>query len=249
MIHIVPFFVFCGIYGLYYLIILALAKVKVTNRVVTQTLVPLLFLLLVPSFVGQTATETREGSGLKYLRQFARVPNYDPAHENYFQAAAWIREYAPKNSMVICRKPSLFIVFSDSYVTNYPFTENQKDFHDYLIKRKADFVVIDALGYSSTPRYLVPYVQANPDQFEIVVQLQNPDTFLCRFHPEFGWHGAYNAKGMPAGKGEYRFGDGRKLVGTFTDGRMISLTGEGEFFDAKGNKLGAARFENGQQKN
>ncbi len=249
MIHIVPFFIFCGLYGMYYLIVWGLTRVKVTNRLVTQTLVPLLFLLLVPSFVGQTATETREGAGLKYLRQFARIPNYDPAHDNYFQAAAWIREYAPAHSMVICRKPSLFIVFSNSYVTNYPFTENQKDFHEYLLKRKADFVVIDALGYSSTPRYLVPYVQANPDQFEIVLQLQNPDTFLCRFHPEFGWHGPYNEKGLPAGKGEYRFGDGRKFVGTFTDGRMMSLTGAGEFFDAKGNKLGAARFENGQQKN
>ncbi|PQA56235.1 ArnT family glycosyltransferase [Siphonobacter curvatus] len=248
MLHLVPFFVFCGLYGLYYLIGLGLEKVRVTSPLVRRVGVPFLFLFLVPSFIGQTATETRPGDGIKFLRQMARIPSYDPAHENYFQAAAWIKEYAPQNSMVVCRKPSLFVVFSNSYVTTYPYTENQKDFREYLTKRKTNFVVVDALGYSSTPRYLIPYVQANPDQFEIVLQLQNPDTFLCRFHPELGWHGPYNDKGMPAGKGEYRFGDGRKFVGTFSDGRMLSLTGEGTFYDPQGKVLGPATFVNGQQK-
>ena len=247
MLHLVPFLVFCGLYGLWYGIGLALQKAGVTSPAVRNVAIPLAFLLLIPGMIGQAATETRPGSGIKYLRQIARVPGYDPAHENYFQAAAWIRENAPKNSMVICRKPSLFVVFSDSYVSNYRFTENQKEFLDYLRQRKTAFVVIDALGYASTPRYLIPVVQANPDKFEIVLQLQNPDTYLVRFRDEFGWHGEYDAKGMPKGKGEYRFMDGRKLVGTFSDARMISLTGTGTMYDVKGNSLGNVTFANGQQ--
>ncbi|MFT4032671.1 MAG: glycosyltransferase family 39 protein [Siphonobacter sp.] len=247
MLHLVPFFLFCGVYGLYFLLKLGLQRINIHNRVIIQTVLPLLFLLLVPSFVGQTATETRPGSGIKFLRQMARIPGYDPAHENYFQAASWIKENAPKGSMIICRKPSLFAVFSGSYVSNYRFTENQKDFLEYLRQRKTNFVVLDALGYSSTPRYLFPVVQANPDKFEIVLQLQNPDTYLCRFHDEFGWYGEYDQKGMPKGKGEYRFADGRKLIGTFNDGRMVSMTGTGTMYDANGKNLGNITFQNGQQ--
>jgi hypothetical protein len=42
-------------------------------------------------------------------------------------------------------------------------------------------VIIEQLGFSSTAKYLVPAVQKNPDKFEVVYQLKNPDTYLLKF--------------------------------------------------------------------
>ena len=212
-------------------------RAGVQNATLLKVALPLAGLLLVPA----TRPELRQ------LHQYARIPGYDPAHQNYFQLAEFVKANARPGTMVACRKPSLFAVFSDSYATNYAYTENQQAFLDDFRKRKVNLVVIDGLGYASTPRYLVPVVLANPDKFPIIQQLQEPDTFLCGFDDRFGWHGPYNASGLPAGTGEYRFSDGRKLVGSFTDGRFNSLTGTAVLYDADGRPLGPTLWNNGQQ--
>jgi branched-subunit amino acid transport protein AzlD len=237
LLHLVPLLLFGALNGLYEVLKLGFQKIRLTNGTLLNTALPLAFLLLVPSFT----------PAVKELHRLVRFGEYDPGHKNYIDLAQWSRENTPPDAMIVCRKQSLFAVFADRYVTNYLFSEKQDEVLADFRKRGVDFVVIDNLGYSSTPKYLVPVVVANPDKFEIVQHRPEPDTYLCRFRDEFGWHGPYE-NGLPKGRGEYRFADGRKLVGTFTDGRFDSLTGTGEIRDAQGRVLGPFVYEKGQQR-
>ena len=51
-----------------------------------------------------------------------------------------------------------------------------------LKKRQADYVVLDNLGYRQTYEYLLPAIQNNKDQFQVLFKLDNPDTYLLKFN-------------------------------------------------------------------
>ena len=42
-------------------------------------------------------------------------------------------------------------------------------------------VVIDQLGFRSTPEFLVPAVQAHENRFEILHVIRNPNTYVLSF--------------------------------------------------------------------
>lgn len=106
-----------------------------------------------------------------------------PAYDNYFSIAKTLRGRGEK-AIVVCRKPALFSYHSKTLTSNYRYTLDDKELIQNLIDINADYVVIDQLGYSSTPRYLVPAIQKNQQLFNIELHLQNPDTYLLRFNKE-----------------------------------------------------------------
>jgi hypothetical protein len=236
LLHVVPLLLFGALTGTYELLKAGFRKVGLTNATFLSVALPLALLLLVPSFT----------PAVKELHRQVRFGDYDPGHKNYIELAQWCRENTPPNAMIVCRKQSLFALFANRYVTNYLFSEKHDEVLADFRKRGVTHVLIDNLGYSSTPKYLVPVVLANPDKFEIIQHRPEPDTYLCRFRDEFGWHGPYE-NGLPKGTGEYRFSDGRRLVGTFSDGRLDSLTGTGEIRGADGSRLGTFTYRQGQQ--
>lgn len=48
-------------------------------------------------------------------------------------------------------------------------------------KNNIDIVIIDQIGFSSTPEYLVPAFKAHRDRFDIIHIVRNPDTYILRF--------------------------------------------------------------------
>ncbi|MGK7391185.1 MAG: ArnT family glycosyltransferase [Candidatus Cyclobacteriaceae bacterium M2_1C_046] len=126
----------------------------------------LLLLLALPLF-----------SSVEKLHKEAYSP-YHPAWENYFKAAVWAKNNLPKDAVISTGKPTLFYLYSDRPTDRYPFNENQEELMKQL-KSTVDYVVIDQV-YGNTIRYLLPVVQENRDQFEMVLHLKNPDTFLLK---------------------------------------------------------------------
>jgi hypothetical protein len=107
--------------------------------------------------------------------------NYPPAYTNYFNLAKWAKANTDPQDVFIARKPQFFYLYSHRQVNKYKYTPDDKDLIADLERRKADYVVIEQLGYGSTPRYLVPAVQKNMSRFQVVKQLKNPDTYLLKF--------------------------------------------------------------------
>ena len=103
-----------------------------------------------------------------------------PAWANYNNLAKWVDENLEANAIIACRKPALFYLYSNRFTVNYKYTEDEQDLINDLYNKQVDYVVMEQLGYSSTSRYLYPVIQNNPKRFELVQELNNPDTYLFR---------------------------------------------------------------------
>ncbi len=242
--HLIPFLLFATLLGLWEGAKLLLARTNVRNAAFTEVVLPLALGLGVFLYTGDA----------KQRHLYAKRGDYEPAYKSYFEAARWASENTPTNAVISCRKQSLFNLFANRYVSGYAFTDDQRKLLDDLRGHKVTHLVLDALGFSSTPRYLYPLVTSHPDKFEIVLRLPapaapdgspQPETYVCRFRDDLGWQGEYQ-RGKPAGRGEYRYPDGRKLTGTFPKARPDSLTGTGVLTDPTGRVLLTGRWQDGQ---
>lgn len=119
------------------------------------------------------------GKPLKALSEKASLP-LPPAYKNYYRIAETVKKELP-GSVVCSRKPSLFYLYSQGYVCNYRYTQDDKELIRGLIESRTDYVVLEQLGYASTFRYLYPAIVANEHLFIPVMHLQNPDTYLFAF--------------------------------------------------------------------
>lgn len=110
---------------------------------------------------------------------------YPPAYKNYFQLAKQMNKTLPKGTVVICRKPELFCYFAPNiFATYYKFDLDPKVVIADMVERKAEYVILEQLGYGSTPRYLYPAIRRYPQVFPIVQHIKNPDTYLLKFDKE-----------------------------------------------------------------
>ncbi len=109
---------------------------------------------------------------------------FHPAYKNYFSIAQSVKINLPPKTKVICRKPSLFHFYSECQVSRYKYSLETKEVIEDLVNKNADYVVLEQLGYSSTPRYLYPVIKEYPQLFRTIIHLKNPDTYLLYFEKE-----------------------------------------------------------------
>jgi len=107
--------------------------------------------------------------------------SYPGGFYNYFQSAnelGRMRDCA--DTLVACRKPALFYLFSECPVTRYRFSTEPDAVIRHLVENEVDFVVVDQLGYASTARYLYPAIKQYPALFRTVIRKKGPDTFVLK---------------------------------------------------------------------
>jgi hypothetical protein len=116
------------------------------------------------------------GSADLYSRKGWYPPNWDA----YFKAGLWIRDHTTSDVVVACRKGYLMHLVSGRMTTGYKWEEPDKVMAGFE-KDGVDLVVLDELPFNSTPRYLVPAINANRRRFRIAHQVPNHDTFVLVF--------------------------------------------------------------------
>lgn len=99
----------------------------------------------------------------------------------FIDAAKEVRRRLPPQTVVCCRKPSVFYVYAQCHVCNFSYTQDDVKLIRGLIQSKVDYVVLDQLGYAATARFLYPAIIKHPDLFEGVAAFRNPQTYLLRF--------------------------------------------------------------------
>lgn len=160
------FFFFNGVYQLWLMVVRSKSQKWVHSAVYV-------FLLLAfASF-----------SSLEKEHMTANQPQH-PAYRNYFQIAETLKKHADPSVMVICRKAEMFHYYSGTFTSMYVFDLDPKAVLRHMVQMNAQFVVLEQLGYGSTPRYLYPAIQAYPELFKMAVHLPNPDTYLFAFDLE-----------------------------------------------------------------
>jgi hypothetical protein len=183
-----PFLLFFFANGLYSAIKFGLDKANLGDNIFAKAVLPLLLMVVfIPKWfnmgtrINQENQQEEPTPSISTLKMKAES-EYEPSYKNYFAAAEWIKANTPKDAVICCRKPSLLYLSADRYVTQFKNTTDVSDFvKDLAENRKATYVVLDQLGYADVGRYLLPAIQQNPRQFQIVQQFKEPDTYVLKF--------------------------------------------------------------------
>jgi hypothetical protein len=164
---VVPLLLFAGVIGIYYGIQFIFSSIKIPLKF--NVLILLIFGLLFFFPIDDLHVRAREDYPLEW--------------KNYFNTAAWFKKESLKDVVVICRKPMLFHLKSGTYTSTFKYSEDEKEVLEDLKVRKADYVVLDNLGYRQTYTHLLPVINNNFDIFQVVYKLENPDTYILKFNP------------------------------------------------------------------
>ncbi len=132
--------------------------------------------ILVVVFVGLAVSNISAISELK-----EQIRTYPPNWRNYFAAGDWIRNNTPEQSIISCRKECLMYLSSGRKTVGYAWSENTDVVINQMRKDKVDYVVLEQLGFGSTPRYLVPAIKKNLDKFKPLFFADKPATYVLRF--------------------------------------------------------------------
>lgn len=107
-------------------------------------------------------------------------PCVAPAQASFYAAARWTRENTPADAVVANRKPRIFYWIARRRGDVYPYSSEPTVVIEGLEAMGADYVVVDAIS-GTTPRYLVPAVEANPSRFQVLHRERQPPTWVLRF--------------------------------------------------------------------
>lgn len=154
--------------GIYTLIEEAIHKIMKTKT----TISPLW--LLIPAFL-------LAAGRLQTLSEESKRP-LPPQYAGYVDAAKSVRKQLSPETVVCCRKPSVFYVYAQCHVCNFIYTEDDAKLIRGLITSNVDYVVLDQLGYAATVQYLYPAIIKNQELFEIVAEFRRPQTYLLKFN-------------------------------------------------------------------
>lgn len=220
MLPVIPFMYLLAILPLYYLLQLLAKKINVKENV-AYTVVPFLFLLILPA----------EKSGINKLMLDAKgmAP---PSYQRLFEVSKWAKYNIPENSIVICRKPELFYIYSDRKSVNYIYTLNADSLLADMKNKGATHVVIEQLGFSSTRDYLFPTVQKFNEKFKLLKKTTAPETYLFEINYDMGYNGEMK-DGKRDGKGICRYANGVVYDGEWKENVK---NGEGTFIWPNGMK-------------
>ncbi|MDE2798994.1 MAG: glycosyltransferase family 39 protein [Gemmatimonadota bacterium] len=99
---------------------------------------------------------------------------------NYFAAAEWIKNNTEPDVKIACRKPYLMNAISSRKATGYAWKAPDEVIADFE-EKNIEIVVIDQLGFRSTPEFLAPAIQAHVKRFKILHIVPNPKTYVLTF--------------------------------------------------------------------
>lgn len=109
-----------------------------------------------------------------------RIGQLPPNWGTYFAAAEWIKNNTDPNVKIACRKPYLMNAIASRKATGYAWKTPDEVIADFE-QKSIDIVVIDQIGFRSTPEFLVPAIQAHENRFKILHIARNPNTYVLTF--------------------------------------------------------------------
>lgn len=109
---------------------------------------------------------------------------YPKQYKQFFAIGEQVKKKTPEGTVICSRKPQMFYLYSNRPGVGYRFTRDAEELLNDLVSKQVDYVIIDALGYSSTAYYLVPAIQKFPQYFSPVIHYEDTHTYLLRFNRE-----------------------------------------------------------------
>lgn len=195
---ILPFMIFTSVLGVQAI----LDKVGLD-----KSINPLAYLLLGVFFIkGLQAEAAKNDEGVRYPDKYA----------DFISISEWAGKNLPEDAVVLNRKPGLFYIQGHRKTTKFPATFDYEEMRAHMNEDGVTHVIIDAMGFADEGRYLVPFIQANMENFTQIQHLQRGqlNTYLLEYHPNRGYTGEWGGASdngkvqYKEGKGLYRYNDG-----------------------------------------
>ena len=121
------------------------------------------------------------GSNIYETNNLARYTGQLPSEwANYFAAAEWIKDNTDPQVKIACRKPYLMNAIANRKATGYAWKAPDLVIADFE-QKNIEIVVIDQLGFRSTPEFLAPAIQAHVKRFKILHIVPDPKTYVLKF--------------------------------------------------------------------
>ena len=121
------------------------------------------------------------GSNIFATNELAKsIGQLSPNWGNYFAAAEWIRDNTESDVKIACRKPYLMNAIANRKATGYAWKAPDQVIADFE-QKGIGIVVIDQIGFRSTPEFLAPAVQAHENRFKILHIVRDPNTYVLKF--------------------------------------------------------------------
>ncbi len=109
---------------------------------------------------------------------------YPLSYRHFFQIGKELGKSTPEGTVICSRKPQMLYMYSHRPGVVHLFTQDDKELIQHLIDKNVDYVILDALGYSSTGLYLFPALQKNAQYFDITTHYEQTHTYLLKFNRE-----------------------------------------------------------------
>ncbi len=120
-------------------------------------------------------------AGMQEEHQLAQQ-KYPVNYQQFFAIGKSLKKSTPAGTIVCSRKPQMLYMYGERPGVNYIFTEDARALIADLVRKDVDLVLVDALGYSSTYRYLIPAIRQYPQFFpQALVHYDNTGTYLFTF--------------------------------------------------------------------
>ena len=104
---------------------------------------------------------------------------YPPQWQSYFEAAAWIEQHTPPNSIIAARKPTLLYLTSKRRSMMPLYSPSPEELLEWLHTSRATHVVIDQLEFPETSQFLVPAIRHYPEIFRpVYATMVHPPTYV-----------------------------------------------------------------------
>ncbi len=131
------------------------------------------------SHVAITGFIVLNGFSIFELYGKAKAP-HEPGFRNYIAMANWAGANIAADKEILCSKPAIFHLYSGILARRIPLLYDQDEVLSYLESDEVQYILIDRSTLSSQ-RILYPLLQEYRGRFEIVHQLERPDTYLVRW--------------------------------------------------------------------
>jgi len=108
-----------------------------------------------------------------------RYAGYSPDWRRYFETIDWIKKNVPDDPVIMARKPEFVFLFSGRKSFVYPYTTDLDKMRASI--NQADYVLLDNFSWTgTTPRYLLPVLQTEPDRYEVVYRSRPPEFYVLK---------------------------------------------------------------------
>jgi 4-amino-4-deoxy-L-arabinose transferase-like glycosyltransferase len=112
---------------------------------------------------------------------------FEPQWRNFYRSLDFIKEHAPAQAVVVCRKPFLAYLVAQRRAVGFPATADTGRMMEYLRRIAGAYVIVDSIdiaGIRFSQRFLEPAVRDYGDTFELLYRLEAPQTAVYKVKTE-----------------------------------------------------------------